>query len=91
MTLTLADSWEPRGRGRPAIGSRYQATAVKTVTESTNVCVCVCVCVCMCDESVVMSCVLKCPINPITNPDPVCSHLSRERIILIGHVKSLRI
>jgi hypothetical protein len=37
---------------------------------------------CVCDSDlggVVMSCVLKYPINPITNP--VCSHLSRDNIL----------
>jgi hypothetical protein len=36
---------ELRGRGTPAVESRYQATAIKFVTLDISVCVCMCVCV----------------------------------------------
>jgi hypothetical protein len=41
--------------------------AVKTVTENTNLSVIV-----VCKE--VTSCVLMCPIDPITNSNPIFSH-----------------
>jgi hypothetical protein len=44
-------------------------------------------------ESVVTSCVLECLINPIANPNPVCSHsLSRDSMYQTAprHIQEVR-
>jgi hypothetical protein len=60
----------PRRRGTSTVGSRYQATAVKTWLW-TLVCVCVAVIV---KCKVYSRAVSKSPINHVINPKPVYSH-----------------
>jgi hypothetical protein len=60
-------------------------TLVRTVANDTCVCVlcvvCVCVCVCVSNlESVVTSCVLKCPRNPITDQNSIYNHYIHVKI-----------
>jgi hypothetical protein len=58
---------EHRGKETSTFGSRYHKTS-----EDSDTIVCVRVSVCMCNSdlsNVVTSCVLKCPINLITNPN----------------------
>jgi hypothetical protein len=76
---------EPRGRGASAVGSRYRATTGEDTADSENVVPAVVSC--RVRELAIALYLLvvtfsKCSVNLVTNPKPVCSHTSRDSIVL---------
>jgi hypothetical protein len=71
--------WKPRGTGTSAFGSRYQATTGEDTAEQTEELVCAVVNYRVCELAIALQffvvTIWKYSINPITNPNPVCSHL----------------
>jgi hypothetical protein len=86
LWLRHRDSSATQRKGTSAVGSRYQRTGDDTADREDSAC-----CIVLRDLPVVCSAMwtiltsCKCPINPVINPNPVCSHC-RKRHNNVGNM-----